>query len=150
MDAPGQEKKPSIGEPRSVKSYVIESLISFFIVVVICLSTGLVDVYGRQIDFAFETLRVLGDSFGAGGLLCFSFWGLLWVSSEGAFDMIVYGVRKVFNVTFQNLTRNSTLPDSYTDYVAMKRAKKHDHHYPFFFISLSFFIVGLILSLCAG
>ena len=113
------------------------------------MTTGLVDVYGRQIDFALDPLRVLGDSFGAGGLLCFSFWGLLWVSSEGAFDIIVYGVRKVFNVTFQNLMKNSALPDSYTDYVAMKRAKKHDHHIPFFVISLVFFLVGLILSLCA-
>lgn len=149
MAVPAQEKKQPINEPRSVKSYVIESVVSFLIVAVLCLSVAFVDVYARQISFDLEPLRVLGDAFGVSGLFCLSLWMLVWLSGEGAFDMIVYGVRKVFNVTFEHLMQNSTLPESYAEYVAMKRAKKRDHHFPFSLISFVFFIVGLILSLCA-
>jgi len=149
MASPAQEKKQSIGESRSFKSYVIETIVTFLFISVVCFSLALVDVFVRRISFEIETFRVLGDAFGVSGLFCFSLWMLVWLSDEGAFDMIVYGVRKVFNVTFQHMMLNSSLPDSYVDYVAMRRAKKHNRHYPFFFVSLLFFAIGLVLSFCA-
>jgi hypothetical protein len=149
MAEPKQEKKQPVWETRSVKSYVIETIVSFLIVALLCVGVALADVFARQISFELEPLRVLGDAFGVAGLFGVSLWMLVWLSTEGAFDIIVYGVRKVFNVTFQHMMANSTLPDSYADYVAMKRAKKHDHHYPFSLISFVFFVIGLILSLCA-
>lgn len=149
MAEPKQEKKQPVWETRSVKSYVIETIVSLLIVALLCVGVALADVFARQISFELEPLRVLGDAFGVAGLFGVSLWMLVWLSTEGAFDIIVYGVRKVFNVTFQHMMANSTLPDSYADYVAMKRAKKHDHHYPFSLISFVFFVIGLILSLCA-
>lgn len=149
MASPTQEKKQSIREPRSFKSYSIETIVSFLLISAVCFSLALVDVFARKISFEMETFRVLGDAFGVSGLFCFSLWMLVWLSDEGAFDIIVYGVRKVFNVTFQHMMRNSSLPDSYVDYVAMKRAKKHNRHYPFFFVSLFFLVIGSVLSFFA-
>ena len=139
-------KKTPDQDVRSLRSWIIETVVSFLIVALVCVSVTLVDVFVRHISFVNETMRVLGDGFGAGGLICFSLWMLIWLSGEGAFDIIVYGVRKVFNVTFQNLMKNSALPDSYYDYVAMKRAKKRNHFFPFGLSSFICFIVGLILS----
>ena len=149
MASPAPEKKNPFLKNRSLKSWVIETIISFTLVSLAGLGVALIDIYSRQIPFATATLRILGDAFGAGGLVCFSLWMLVWLSGEGAFDIIVYGVRKVFNVTFQNLMKNSTLPDSYFDYVAMRRAKKQNHHFPFGSVSFLFFVIGLVLSVCS-
>lgn len=146
--APKQDKKPEIEAKRPLKSYVIEGAIDFVIVAAICVCCGLMDVYSRGISFEFESGRVLADSFGVGGLLCLGFWCLLWASSQGAFDIIVYGVRKVLYVTFHRHPEDSTLPSTYADYVAERRSKPRNYFYPFLIVSSAFFLVGLALSLC--
>jgi nitrate reductase NapE component len=149
METPKQESKPLIEPKRTFKSYLIETLICFTILCVATVGIACIDVYARLISFQFATLRVLGDAFGVSGLSAFCFWGLMWVAGEGAFDMIVYSVRKVFNVTFQHLIRNPKLPKTYTEYVELRRQKKKNHFFPLLATSGLFFTVGLILSILA-
>ncbi len=142
-----QEKKEPIEEKRTLNSYIIEYVVVFLLVSLTCVGLGFLDVYSRGVDYETKTMMVYADALGAGGAFCLCFWALLWVSSEGAFDMIVYGVRKLFNVVFQGHAAKSNLPKTYYDYVTERRGKKKNRLYSLLFISLVYFIIGLVLSI---
>ena len=73
----------------------------------------------EQIDY----LLVLTDGFTvSGGLMCL-FYLLVFVSDEGAFDMLSYSIQLVWNVTFHKNVRETKLPKTYAEYRAMKRSK---------------------------
>lgn len=147
MEIEKQEKKDQFGDKRSTSSLVLEWIISFLVVTVIAIGAGFADVYSRGISFENKTGMVFADAIGIAGVFCLCFWLLLFVSRKGAFDIIVYGVKKLFDVTFHTHPENSKLPATYYDYVVEQRSKEHRAFTPFLIFSSLFTVVGLVLSI---
>jgi hypothetical protein len=91
---------------------VIEPVVSFLIVALLCVGVALADVFARQISFELEPLRVLGDAFGVAGLF------VLFALDAGlAFERRGFRYHRLwrsqsFQCDFQHMMANSTLPDS--------------------------------------
>ena len=99
-----------------------------------------------ELTWSDNKYRVLSDSFFVGGAMPILFWLLAWVNEKGAFDMIVYGVRKVFSYAFRIKPEKSNLPPTYADYVEMKRAKKKPFHYEMLEVGGVFLLLGIIFA----
>lgn len=78
--------------------------------------------------------HILCDSFFVVGTLVAAIGALIFVSNEGAFDPIVYGLRSFFNIFKKREKRNM---ESYYDF----RMARSAHKFPFGFI----LICGMIL-----
>ena len=95
----------------------------------------------EQIDY----LLVLTDGFTvSGGLMCL-FYLLVFVSDEGAFDMLSYSIQLVWNVTFHKNVRETKLPKTYAEYRAMKRSKPRLNLRFILYSGLLYLIIGLII-----
>lgn len=95
----------------------------------------------EQIDY----LLVLTDGFTvSGGLMCL-FYLLVFVSDEGAFDMLSYSIQLVWNVTFHKNVRETKLPKTYAEYRAMKRSKPRLNLKFILYSGLLFLIIGIII-----
>ena len=68
------------------------------------------------------------------------------MSEKGAFDLIVYSVRKVFSFAFRIHPEKSNLPPAYADYVEQKRAKKKPFHYELVLIGGIFLLLGIVFA----
>lgn len=147
MEQEKQEKKESFKQKRSKKSYVIETIIVLFVMCAVCVGIGFLDVYGRERNLDTQLMMIIGDAFWVPGCFGICLWGLLFTASAGAFDMIVYGVRKLFEVTFNIGPERSRLPATYFDYVTIRRAKTKNRNFPLLIISGVFFLVGAVFSL---
>lgn len=147
MEIEKQEKKDQFGDKRSTLSLVLEWVISFLVLSVIAIAAGFLDVYSRGVSYENKTGMVYADAFAISGVLCLCFWLLLFVSRKGAFDIIVYGVKKLIDVTFHSKPENSKLPATYYEYVKEQRSKEHRAFTPFLVFSIIFSVVGLVLSI---
>jgi len=131
----------------SKRSKIIEALVSFGVIVIFCVVTGVLDVYSRGVSFSLKPGTVFADAFSIGGGICVLFWALIWVSQKGAFDIIVYSVGRMIDVIFRLHEENQKMPKNFGDYVLAKRGKKHKHFYYFLIEAGAFFVVGAILSI---
>lgn len=129
------------------KRFIIEFIITFCFCAVFCVIVALLLVFVKGDSFEDNTLRVIGDSFFVSGLLVMLFWILIYLSQEGAFDIIVYGTKKFFNYLLKRHPEDSSLPKTYYDYVSLKREKKKKGFLGILLSSLLFLIVGIIISL---
>ena len=75
------------------------------------------------------------------------FYLLVFVSDEGAFDIITYSVKLVWNVTFHKNVRETNLPRTYAEYRELKRSKPRTNSRFMLFSGLIFFIIGLIFMI---
>jgi|GEM_PF-1582401 len=142
-----QEKKQGIEEKRSRASYLVESLVSFFLLAAFSVAMVFVDLYSRNLDWGSRKGTIFADSFFASGILGLMLWLLFWVSRKGAFDILVYGVGRFIDVVFRLHPENQKMPKTYGEYVERRRAKKHDTWWIALGECLFFALVGLILSL---
>lgn len=139
----------SFDKKKKIRDILLEVIISLLICSVFSLSVGLIEVYGNSLDYQANKLRIYGDSFFVSGITTTLFYCLVLLSNAGAFDMLVYGVRKFFNYIFRRKLDESKLPKTYYDYVILKRGKKKNKRLYFLFISLIFLLVGIVVSLLA-
>ncbi len=134
-------------EAFSWKKFTIRLILSFLFSVALFAGTFCIEVLGPlELTWNENKYRVLSDSFFVGGSLPILFWLLVWVSEKGAFDMIVYGVRKVFSFTFRIKPEKSNLPPTYADYVEMKRSKQKPFHYEMLEVGGLFLLLGIIFT----
>lgn len=69
--------------------------------------------------------RIISDACYLAGVLIFGSGVLVWVSNEGAFHMMSYGVKKVVNL-FRKEENKSSMEKTYFEYhLAMQDEKKH-------------------------
>ena len=128
----------------SKKRLIITYLVSAGIVITIGVIFGLM-LYFLQYKGTEKTmLQYWADVISVTGAVSVLLWLFALVASYGAFDMIVYGTRKMFNAIFRRNPR-SGLPRTYTEYVESKRDKEHNSYWPFLFVSLGILVVGIIL-----
>lgn len=128
----------------SKKRLIITYIVSAGIVITIGVIFGLM-LYFLQYKGTEKTmLQYWADVISVTGAVSVLIWLFALVASYGAFDMIVYGTRKMFNAIFRRNPR-SGLPRTYTEYVESKRDKEHNSYWPFLFVSLGILVVGIIL-----
>ena len=128
----------------SKKRLIITYLVSAGIVITIGVIFGLM-LYFLQYKGTEKTmLQYWADVISVTGAVSVLLWLFALVASYGAFDMIVYGTRKMFNAIFRKNPR-SGLPRTYTEYVESKHEKERNNYWPFLFISLGILVVGIIL-----
>ena len=137
----------SLKKKKIDKGYIIGFLICILICAFITSLVILQEVYGQNRDFSKVYLTILTDGFTiSGGLMCL-FYLLVFVSDEGAFDIIAYSVKLVWNVTFHKNVRETNLPRTYAEYRELKRSKPRTNLRFMLFSGLIFFIIGLIFMI---
>ena len=135
-------------ERKNLKGIIVRASLAFTFASAIFLTVFFLELYGPfELTWEKNRYRMLSDSFSLGGLLPILFWLLVWVSEKGAFDLIVYSVRKLFSFTFRIHPEKSNLPPTYADYVAIKKAKRKPFHYELLIVGGAFLLLGLIFIL---
>ena len=135
-------------ERKSLKGIIVRASLAFTFALAIFLTVFFLELYGPfELTWEKNRYRMLSDSFSLGGLLPILFWLLVWVSEKGAFDLIVYSVRKLFSFTFRIHPEKSNLPPTYADYVAIKKDKRKPFHYELLIVGGAFLLLGLIFIL---
>lgn len=90
-----------------------------------------------------DQYRILADAFSIPGMLLILFTGLVWVSSEGAFDGLGYAFSRVGSMLIP-FFKKSLEHQTYYDY-KMSKKDKRAHGYSFlFFVGLVFLAVGIV------
>ena len=126
------------------KKVLITYIVSAGIVLTIGVIFGLMLYFFSYKDTEKTVLQYWADVVSATGALGVLVWLFALMTSYGAFAMIAYGTRKMFNAIFRRNPRTG-LPRTYTEYVESKREKEHNNYWPFLFISLGILVVGIIL-----
>src|SRR5574344_958498 len=97
---------------------------------VLCGLAGLIFyfVYSNPRSGWVEEVTIFGslcDAFCFTGIISICAFGFTWLSSQGAFDLIVFGVKKAFYTIFysKDPVRARDLPATYADYANEKREK---------------------------
>ena len=127
------------------KGFIIGFVICFVICALITYLVILQEIHGLNRDFETQKFLILTDGFTiSGGLMCL-FYLLVYVSDEGAFDIISYSIQLVWVMTFHRNVRETKLPKTYAEYRELKRNKTRLNLKFILFSGLLFFIIGLIL-----
>ena len=90
-------------------------------------------------------LHILGDAFGLSGLLGFAGFGLGYVSSKGAFDLLAYSTKLAFLNIFAPKWRKENFPKTYYDYKVLKDHEERKAVFPLLWVSLGFIAVGVAI-----
>ena len=128
----------------SKKRLIISYLVSASIVITVGVIFGLVLYFFQYKGTEKTMLQYWADVVSVTGAISVLMWLFVLMTSYGAFDMIVYGTRKMFNAIFRRNPRTG-LPRTYTEYVESRREKERNKYWPFLFISLGILVVGIIL-----
>ena len=131
-------------EKDSSKKILITYIVSAAIVLIIGVIFGLMLWFLSYKGTDKTTIQYWADVVSVTGAMGVLIWLFTLLTSHGAFDMIVYGTRKMFNAIFRRNPRTG-LPRTYTEYVESRREKEHNNYWPFLFISLGILVVGIIL-----
>lgn len=130
-----------------IKSILIEIFVSFFVSFLLTLFTILIEIYVNGLDYESEKLRIYADGFFVSGILTTLFYILILLSHAGAFDFLVYSMKKFFSYIFKIKVDETKLPKTYYDYVVLKRGRKFNRRLYYLSVSILFLIIGIILSL---
>ena len=90
-------------------------------------------------------LHILGDAFGLSGLLGFAGFGLGYVSSKGAFDLLAYSTKLAFLNILAPKWRKENFPKTYYDYKVLKDHEERKAVFPLLWVSLGFIAVGVVI-----
>ena len=90
-------------------------------------------------------LHILGDAFGLSGLLGFAGFGLGYVSSKGAFDLLSYSTKLVILNIFAPKWRKENFPKTYYDYKVIKDHEERKAVFPLLWVSLGFIAIGVVI-----
>ena len=96
-----------------------------------------------------ELSNMLADVFIFPSLFCILFYGITYVSKEGAFDAIVYSTKLVFYSIFAKNTRDTKLPATYGEYRLMKQGKPRSSTLFLLFAAIPLFVIGIIFVILA-
>lgn len=136
---------PERKEKKSDKGFWIGFGICFAVNALLTVLIVFYEIGALQSQWEMEKWTILVDGFTlSGGAMCLLYL-LIWVSGEGAFDAIGYGVKLAYYTTFHKNLRETKLAKNYTEYRMMKRDKEKTD-VRFLLISGGvFLLVGLFL-----
>ena len=134
------KKESKTNKKELIISIVIASIVTIVLLVVIGV---------MRYEFAYrgtdkKALEFIADITSTAGFIGLLFWMIAYVSSKGAFDIIIYGTKKMVFAIFRKNPR-SGLPRTYAEYVEIQREKDKAIHLPFLIITGGVFLLGIIL-----
>lgn len=98
----------------------------------------------KEMNWNIDKFRILSDAFSLPGIYTILFFLISWVSGEGAFDAISYGVQVAFFTIFYKDLRETKLPKTYADYRELKRHKKKGRTLFLLVAGGIFLLIGII------
>ena len=101
-----------------------------------------------EMDWNRDKFVILSDAFSFPGIYTILFFLISWVSGEGAFDAISYGVQVAFYTVFYKDLRKTKLPKTYADYRDLKRSRKKGRTLFILVSGAIFLLIGIIFSIC--
>lgn len=125
-------------------SNLLRYIISIAVVVIIGVVFGLIRYFNAYRGTSKTILEFFADVTSVTGLIGLLVWLLMLVSMAGAFDMIVYGTKKMFFAIFKKNPR-SGLPRTYREYIEIKHNKERNYQFPFLIVASIVLLVGIIL-----
>lgn len=150
-----EEKKNRLG--RFNKGFYIGTAITFAVLAVVSTVIFLYEFYTfRTVGGNISTLtsanltNMLSDVFLIPSIIAILFYGIMFVSKEGAFDAIAYASKLVFYSIFAKNMRSTKLPATYGDYRLMKMEKERSSSLFLLFAAIPFFVVGIVFTILAG
>ena len=131
------------------KGFIISLIVAFLLLLLTAGLIAMIEYYSLQNAAGGKdeklVLHILVDAFSLSGLLGLAFYALSFISSQGAFDILAYGIQVVFLVTFRPKYRETSFPKTFYDYKVLKNAKKRKPFLAILLISAIFLIVAIIL-----
>jgi hypothetical protein len=127
------------------KRFWIETLVSFLLLGVIFAVVFVIDYFPAAL-YVIYPLRCYGDSFAIPGILGYCFFLLLFVSRNGAFDMIIYGTKKFWIYLFRIHPERAKIAPTYYDYQQEKHRVKSPYPFGLLTAASVYFVIGLIFS----
>jgi hypothetical protein len=85
------------------------------------------------------------DAFMITGAFLWMGAGIVYINQEGAFDIVIYGVKRIVRIFKKYVDDDS--PKSYYEYVDTRRGQKKIILYPTILVGTVYFLVGLIIFL---
>lgn len=116
--------------------YIITFIVGLFMIFGILLAKDIFQVKGKE-----EIYHILTDAIFVPGVLITGYGILVMANNEGAFDMLTYGVIKLFDLFKRDLTK--VKHRTFYDYRQAKRDSKNDFGY-LIIVGVSFIVVSLI------
>ncbi len=86
---------------------------------------------------------LLGDAFSLAGMFGLLAALMLCISKEGYFDIITYGLKRVFRASFDANYKKS-MKQSYQEYKAVMRTKRKPAPVAMVIISCTYFFIGIV------
>ncbi len=144
-----QNKKPNnqIDNERKkiiTKDYLIGLILTF---IVDCGLVGLmilIETTSLNMSFSEDAYVILSDAFCVSGGFTLLIFVLTFISGEGAFDAIIYGVKVAFYTTFYRNIRETKIPSTYGEYRNLKREKARKGISYLWQVGLFFLLIGII------
>ena len=109
-----------------MKSKIIKYSVTFSI----CLISAFLIMLSKKVFWQEEAktvYHILTDSFFASGVIMAAFGLLVFATNEGSFDMLAYGIRKLFVFLKRNPTDDKY--KTFYDYRQAQRENQHDFGY---------------------
>ena len=121
-----------------LKTYIVSSIVSLIIGIAIFLI-----IYFSNNMTMYSAIN--GASLSAVILLCLG--GLMWVASEGFFDIFAYGFKQVGSFMFSKKPNENNNFSNYKEQNRVKRENKPKVFLPILLVGLLFLIVMIILRI---
>ncbi|MCK9536049.1 MAG: DUF3899 domain-containing protein [Bacilli bacterium] len=85
------------------------------------------------------------DAFMITGFFLWMGAGIIYIDQEGVFNIISYGVKKLFRVFKKD--KSDDFPETYFEYNELRGTRKPIKIYPFLIVGTIYFLVGLLIYL---
>lgn len=130
------------------KAFLVAFFVSWAITSLLAAGVALID-YTILKDTSDRALwiHIFADALGVAGLLGICVFGLTYVASRGAFDMLSYSVQLLFLNIFRPKYRKEKFPKTFYDYKVLKDDAERKPLYAMLIPASLYFICGVILTI---
>lgn len=141
---PGTPEYEAYAKKKRFKKDVITALITLSVIAILVALLVYI-TYKDQLDPTILAFQVLSDAFGLAGVLGIAIFGLGFVSSKGAFDLLSYSVKLIFLNAFRPKYRKESFPKTFYDYKVKKDSLDRRAPFMMFFLALAYLALGIIM-----
>ncbi len=142
---PGTPEYEEYAKKKRLKGGLISALITLTIIAIF---VGLLVYisYRDVVEPKLLVFQVLSDAFGISGVLGIGIFGLGFVSSKGAFDLVTYSVKLLFLNAFRPKYRKESFPKTFYDYKVKKDSLDRKAPLMMLFVALAYLSIGILMA----
>ena len=142
---PGTPEYEEYAKKKRLKGSLISALITLTIIAIF---VGLLVYisYRDVVEPKLLVFQVLSDAFGISGVLGIGIFGLGFVSSKGAFDLVSYSVKLLFLNAFRPKYRKESFPKTFYDYKVKKDSLNRKAPLMMLFVALAYLSIGILMA----